>query len=124
MTWRHFNIEEFACHHCGANLIDHSFVDKLDELRERVDFPLIVNSGYRCPVYNAMVSTTGETGPHTTGHAADLKVDRGKAYAVLKMALLMGFTGIGVAQKGNTRYLHLDDLPDAPGQPRSSIWSY
>lgn len=124
MTWRHFKIEDFSCHHCGVNLIDHSFVDKLDELRERAGVPLPVNSGYRCPIYNDMVSATGDSGPHTTGHAADLKVDRGNAYAVLKMALLMGFTGVGVAQKGLTRYLHLDDLAGAPGQPRPTLWSY
>jgi zinc D-Ala-D-Ala carboxypeptidase len=124
MTWRYFKIEEFSCHHCGVNLIDHGFVDKLHELRERVGFPLIVNSGYRCPAYNKMISDTGETGPHTTGHAVDFKVDRKKAYAVLKMAVLMGFTGIGVAQKGSSRYLHLDDLLDAPRQPRPTIWSY
>lgn len=124
MMWRHFKLEDFACHHCGINLIDTLFVDQLDELRERVGFPIPVSSGYRCAVYNRQVSTTGDSGPHTTGHAADLIVDRGNAYAVLKMALLLGFTGIGVAQKGTGRYLHLDNLPAAPGQPRPTIWSY
>jgi len=71
-----------------------------------------------------MISNTGESGPHTTGHAADLRVDRKKAYLVLKIALEMGFTGIGVAQKGNTRYLHIDMLPDAPVHPRPCLWSY
>lgn len=124
MTWKHFKLEDFACHHCGANLIDQSFVDLLDELREQVGFPLPVNSGYRCSTYNRMVSTTGALGPHTTGCAADLQVDRKNAYRVLQAALKLGFTGIGVAQKGVTRYLHLDTLPDAPIQPRPTIWSY
>lgn len=125
MTWRWFKLEDFSCHHCGKNLINLSFVDKLDELREEVGFALPVNSGYRCPAYNVIVSPrTGLTGPHTTGHAADLRIDRGKAYIVLKKALEMGFTGIGVAQKGNSRYIHLDDLPGATGQPRPTLWSY
>lgn len=124
MTWKFFTLDEFKCHHCGANLIDHAFVDRLDELRARIGFPLPINSGYRCPIYNEMVSNTGSTGPHTTGHAADLRVDRGRAFAVLKTAPELGFTGIGVAQKGPSRYIHLDDLPESPGHPRPVIWSY
>lgn len=124
MTWKYFQLENFACHHCGANLIDPAFVDQLEALREAVGFPLIVSSGYRCPAYNVMVSTTGEAGPHTTGHAVDFKVDREKAYLVLKKALEMGFTGIGVSQKGLSRFLHLDNIPTAEGVPRPTIWSY
>jgi zinc D-Ala-D-Ala carboxypeptidase len=40
------------------------------------------------------------------------------------LALEQGFTGIGVSQKGAIRFIHVDDLPDAPGQPRPTIWSY
>jgi hypothetical protein len=36
----------------------------------------------------------------------------------------MGFTGIGIAQKGEGRYVHLDDLPSVEGQPRPTLWSY
>lgn len=128
MSWKWFTLEEFKCKGvdcCGGeNRIDPAFVDKLDALRDRIGFPLPVNSGYRCPLHNARVSTTGASGPHTTGHAVDLEVDRGKAYAVLKEAPALGFTGIGVAQKGASRYIHLDDLPNAPGQPRPTCWSY
>lgn len=125
MTWRHFKIDEFACHHCGLNLIAHDFVDKLDELRERLGFPLPVSSGYRCPEYNKSVSETGMAGPHTSGRATDFLIDRRNAYLALKVALEMGFTGIGVNQKGATgRFLHLDDLQNSEGQPRPTIWSY
>jgi hypothetical protein len=43
---------------------------------------------------------------------------------VLKLALEAGFTGIGVAQKGSGRFMHLDDLLNDEGQPRPTIWSY
>lgn len=124
MSWEFFKLSEFACKHCGENKIRHEFVDKLDLLRQRVDFPLIVTSGYRCPVHNARVSSTGTRGPHTTGWAADLGVDRERAYRVLEEALRMGFSGIGVNQKGGGRFIHLDMLPSAPGQPRPTVWSY
>lgn len=37
---------------------------------------------------------------------------------------MMKFTGIGIQQKGGDRYIHLDNLPNAPGQPRPTVWSY
>lgn len=118
--WANFKLDEFACKHCGENKIDTKLVDALQELRERCGFALPVSSGYRCPVYNADVSTTGPNGPHTTGKAVDLAVDRAKAYRVLKEAMAMGFTGIGIQQKGNGRFIHLDLLDEG----RPTIWSY
>lgn len=121
MSWRHFTMKEFSCRCCGQNHIEETFVDKLDELRDRVGFPLVVTSAYRCPSHNARVSSTGTTGPHTTGRAVDLAVDRGRAYEVLRVAFSMGFTGIGVNQRGSGRFIHLDDLMDGP---RPTVWSY
>lgn len=122
--WRYFNRDEFACKHCGANLIDDVFVTELDDLRHHLGFALPISSGYRCPEHNAKVSSTGRTGPHTTGRAADIAVSRERAYEVLQTAMAMKFTGIGVNQKGTARFIHLDNLPNAPGQPRPTIWSY
>jgi len=124
MAWRYFSASEFACRHCSQNLIDHQFIDELDELRHRYGAPLKVSSGYRCPDHNAKVSSTGRTGPHVTGRACDLLVDRGNALKLLRIALDMGFTGIGLQQKGAGRFIHVDNLPNAPGQPRPTIWSY
>lgn len=125
MTWKHFTADEFKCRcGCGRNEIDSAFVDMLDELREVCGFPLRVTSGYRCAKHNAEVSSTGDDGPHTTGRAADLAVARKQAYEVLMWAARMGFTGIGVKQHGAVRYLHLDTLPAAEGQPRPTLWSY
>ena len=121
MNWRFFSRQEFACRcGCNGNLQADDFIAKLDALRAEVGFPLPVSSGYRCPDHNARVSTTGRTGPHTTGRAVDLAVDRTRAHTVLAAALRAGFTGIGVQQKGATRFIHLDDL--ASGRP--TVWSY
>lgn len=124
MNWRYFTVDEFACKHCNANLIDHQFVTELDDLRHHLGFALPVSSGYRCPEHNAKVSSTGRSGPHTTGRAADIAVSHARAYDVLQAAMMMRFTGIGINQKGSSRFIHLDNLPSAPGQPRPVIWSY
>ena len=125
MNFRYFQLGEFACQcGCDQNLIDHQFVTELDDLRHRLGFALLITSGYRCPDYNAKVSSTGRAGPHTTGRAADLGVDRTRAYEVVQTALLMQFTGIGVKQHGSSRFIHLDNLPNGPGQPRPTVWSY
>lgn len=128
MTWKYFTLDEFKCRgvNCcgGTNKIDLRFVDKLDDLRSLAGFALIVSSGYRCAKHNTEVSDTGPNGPHTTGHAVDFAIARAQAYSVLKIAIAIGFSGIGVSQKGASRFLHLDDLPDAQGQPRPTLWSY
>lgn len=123
MPWKYFSIEELKCKHCGKLNMSLVFVERLDTLRERVGFPLVISSGYRCPEHNNAVSNTGLNGPHTKS-AVDIAVDRAKARIVLREALLMEFSGIGIQQKGTGRFIHLDDLPNAPGQPRPTVWSY
>ena len=100
-------------------------MERIETLRVLYGKPLKVTSAARCPEYNAKVSGTGRTGPHTTGRAIDFGIERGDAYKLLSLALSMPhFTGIGVNQKGDKRFLHLDDLNNAPGQARPTCWSY
>ena len=120
----HFTNAELACK-CGCGLLPElDFMLKVETLRARVGFKLPVTSGARCPKRNSRVSGTGEDGPHTTRRAIDLAISRQQAYIVMREALALGFTGMGFNQKGDARFLHLDDLPDAPGQPRPTVWSY
>ena len=105
--------------------MNQTFLIHLDELRRRCNFPFIVSSGYRSPEYNAKISPTGLKGPHTTGKAVDLLVSREQAYIILREALAMKvFTGIGVNQKGESRFLHLDTLTKEEASPRPTVWSY
>ena len=116
----HFKREELACK-CGCGMLPkQDFMDRVEALRLAVGFALPVTSAARCPDYNAKVSGTGRTGPHTTGRAIDFGVSHSQAYMVLSAALLAGFTGIGVQQKGGGRFIHLDDLQ--VGRP--TVWSY
>ena len=94
-------------------------------LRERLGFPLIITSAYRSPEHNAAVG--GRTGSaHLAGRAVDVAVYGQEAHALVRWAMLLGFTGIGVSQRGERekRFVHLDDLPPSPGTPRPWIWTY
>lgn len=120
----HFSDGELMCK-CGCELLpEQDFMDKIEALRVAYGRSMTVTSAARCPAYNAKVSGTGRTGPHTTGRAIDIAIDRKAAWELLNLAVQFGFTGIGVQQKGGGRFLHFDDLPNAPGQPRPTIWSY
>lgn len=109
---------------CGG-LPKPEFMERLERIREEVKFPMIISSGYRCPEYNARVSDTGRTGPHTLGLAADVQVYGERALKLLEVAILLGMTGIGVSQKGkhSDRFLHLDCVRGKDA-PRPWIWSY
>lgn len=120
----HFSDSELACK-CGCGMLPaKDFMEKVEALRRSLGFPMAVTSAARCPDHNAKVSGTGRTGPHTTGRAIDLAVSGSKAYAVVSSATFMGFTGIGVSQKGGGRFIHIDDIPNGPASPRPYVWSY
>lgn len=125
--WQYFTTEELTCRcGCGQMRMDAKFMPRLVQLRRLSGIELQVTSGYRCPQHNARVSGTGDSGPHTTGRAVDVRVRGKEALRIIDLAISLGFTGIGVMQRGphDARYLHLDDLPAAPGQPRPWLWSY
>ena len=122
MASKYFSKAELQCKcGCEAAPMDATFLIMLDELRAIFGKPLLVSSGYRCPAHNSRVSSTGVTGPHTSGQAIDLKVDRGAAHQLLKIAMDMNFSGIGINQKGNGRFIHLDTLTTGL---RPTVWSY
>lgn len=121
--WRYFPRHELACKCCGEMHMHPGFMRKLVELRDKAGFPFPVTSAYRCPNHNQRVSSTGINGPHVTGRAVDIAVSRERALWIVSYAVEYGFTGLGISQKGTSRFIHLDDL-QAPDYPRPSIWSY
>lgn len=126
MDWndyKNFSKEEFDCKHTGKNEMRPEFMSKLQELRNRYGKPIKVSSGYRDKTHPVEVNKM-TLGIHTLGLAVDIAIDRGNAYEVLKLALELGFTGIGVSQKGGSRFLHLDTFIGNDMQPRPTVWSY
>ena len=117
MTFKYFRLEEFNCTHTNRNKMDHAFIHRLDLLRERVGFPMIVTSGYRDATHPAEARKQAPgTGTHCQGIAADIKVSNGfERMNLVHEALKLQFGGIGVA-KG---FIHIDDRKTTP-----VIWTY
>jgi len=122
--YMNFTEDEFRCK-CGCRVADMSpeFMDNLQSLRDAFASPIIITSGYRCPRHNERVSNTGRDGPHTTGRAADSSIRGSAAVRLLRVALVLPFTGYGISQRGTARFIHLDTM-DGPGYPHPRIWSY
>ena len=84
------------------------------------DKPMTITSGYRDPKH-PIEARKEKPGTHTTGLAADIACNGQDAYDILQIAFELGFSGIGVQQKGSARFIHLDMWEDGP---RPNVWSY
>ncbi len=96
-------------------------MQELMELRLRYGKPMRITSGYRDKAHpvEANKATTGE---HTMGVCCDIAVEGVDAIRLLKLALELGFSRVGIQQKGNGRFLHIG--LGGPGLPNPAIWSY
>ncbi|WP_375750947.1 D-Ala-D-Ala carboxypeptidase family metallohydrolase [Vibrio sp. HN007] len=126
--WPNFKPEEFACKcgECGPESglnINPKTMDRLQDLRYDLDFPFVVTSGYRCPKHPEAMKKD-EPGAHGHGQAVDIAVSGSRALSMICAAPVYFFTGVGVKQKGKSRFIHLDDMEAAPSRPRPWIWSY
>lgn len=120
--YRYFSKAELSCRcGCGQAKMDPDFMMWLEKLRETCGFPFPVSSAYRCPAHNSKVSSTGENGPHTTGKAIDIVVQGARAHILIRQAMNMGVSGLGVHQRGTGRFIHLDLITEGP---RPNVWSY
>lgn len=76
----------------------------LDDLRERCGFPLHLTSAFRSRDYDMKKGRSGNS-LHTKGEAVDIHcTDSFKRGSIIKNSALVGFNGIGVADK----FIHLD----------------
>lgn len=122
---KYFSTNELKCQHCGECHMDADFIIWLDKLRESWNKPMHLSSAYRCPVHNAVESSTGANGPHTTGKAVDVIVDRGEAFRFIWLAMSLGVMGLGINQKGANRFIHIDMIKNGEGGAvRPTVWSY
>ena len=117
----HFRIDEFQCKcGCGENLISPNLMLILEMIREDVQYPMVVTSGFRCRLHNTNVGGHVNSS-HCVGMAADIRCSGLLAARIISFALLRGINGIGVSQKGdwNSRFVHLDIAHED-----FKIWSY
>lgn len=123
MNWDdypNFTEAEFTCSHTGKCEMQASFMEKLQALRTAYGKAMTVTSGYRHETH-PIEAAKDKPGIHTMGLAVDIACGGADAYHILQLAFQLGFTGIGVAQSGRNRFLHLDTYTKPP---RSNVWSY
>ena len=123
MNWDNypnFSEAEFTCSHTGKCEMQASFMDKLQALRIAHGKAMTVTSGYRHETH-PVEAAKDRPGIHTMGLAVDIACGGADAYNIMRLAFELGFTGIGVAQSGRNRFLHLDTYTKPP---RSNVWSY
>ena len=112
---RYFTVAEFNCQHTGNNEMKPEFLEKLDQLRHVCAFPFVITSGYRDPSH-PIEAAKEIPGTHANGIAADIRVvSSNKRFRLVKEALALGFTGIGVADT----FVHLDTRGTPP-----VMWTY
>ena len=119
--YKYFTEDELRCKcGCGKADMDPEFMKTLETIREYVGRQFIVNSAYRCPEYNAQVSSTGLGGPHTTGRAIDIKADSRLKYEIAMAASKEGMTRLGI---GKT-FIHIDNLTEEDLFSEQVVWTY
>lgn len=124
MDWtqiKHFKPEEFDSPDSpgsGVNM-DESFIKRLDAFREYLGQPILVNSGFRTTVHNALVGGVTNSA-HMRGLAVDIATDSLEhAIKVAIAAARFGWLRIGVSLKG--KLVHVDQDPTLP---TPATWFY
>lgn len=101
----HFSLKEFECPCCHQVKLVPYLVYLLEKLREEVNCPVIVTSGYRCPGYNEAVGG-GKRSYHLKGMAADVSVSEINPPELGKLAYQVGFPTVLVYR--SRWFCHLD----------------
>ena len=119
-NWVNFKPEELECSHCQTLMIHSGLMNLIQKARDNLG-PLSIASGYRCGDHNDKVSSTGPTGPHTTGMAADISVKDSQHRKRLITYFANKVTGLGIAKS----FIHIDLLDSDRGfQMRPNCWVY
>lgn len=87
----HFKKSEFTCHHCGECKINIELIIALEKLRNLIGQPIIVTSGYRCPLHNRNCGGVRHS-QHLYGNAVDIKVKDYSPTQIAYLAKQCGFT--------------------------------
>lgn len=100
----HFKQTEFACKHCGKVKVNPVLITKLEALRAELgDIPIVITSGYRCPIHNKAIGGV-KNSQHTHGMAADIKAAHYTSKEVAHFAKMIGFGYVKVYKS----WVHVD----------------
>ncbi len=113
---KYFNKSEFS----NFEMMDEKLLSMLDEMREIYGHPIKITSSYRSPEH-PIEAAKKQPGEHSYGAAVDIVSDSGgKTFRLVKAAIEVGFTRIGVSRKKG--FIHLGI--GYPGAPEKTIWTY
>ena len=107
---KNFTKSEFECPcGCGQQSVDMELAEKLQLLRDKVDRPLKITSGYRCITHNAAVGGS-QNSKHRYGMAADWRTENRSINPVALgiLAQAVGFGGIGIYWYAGNMFCHAD----------------
>ena len=122
LSWPNFHPGEFVCRETGLIFMVPAFINTLQKLRNRVNRPLTITSGYRSPLHSVEAAKT-RPGSHAWGRAADIKIRT--AEEATELAYHWGWltvqSGVGINLEAG--FVHLDiGFPSASSLRR--YWVY
>jgi len=105
-----FTRDEFACKCCGKNKTKKELITKLQRLRDFINLPIYIESGYRCKKHNSNVGGVVNS-QHLLGKAADIMVKKNnkwmsgrQIYRLVRKSKLFRNHGVGIYRY----FVHLD----------------
>ena len=105
---KNFKLKEFECRDSGSVVkLDSELLEKLQLLRDKLNNPINITSGYRTPECNKRVGGSSNS-YHMKGMAADIYSPFYTPTQIAKTAEEVGFTGIGIY----SAFVHVDVRPN------------
>ena len=113
---KYFDKSEFN----NFEMMDEKLLSMLDKMRGIYGYPIKITSDYRSPEH-PIEAAKEQPGEHAYGAAVDIVSDvGGKTFRLVKAAIEVGFTRIGISRKKG--FIHLGI--GYPGAPEKTIWTY
>jgi len=101
---KNFSYKELSCPCCNVFGMKPVFIEKLQEVRDLFNEPMVITSGYRCERHNVAIGGVPKS-QHLEGLAVDVAIiNGGSRFKLIAIALEAGLAGIGVAKT----FVHLD----------------
>lgn len=110
---QYFKTNEFSCQcknkECVQQKVSKEFLKRLTELRESLNEPLTITSGFRCAAHQKEIEDSGQStvvavhSQHELGNAADIKPTRTPVKDMVTIAAKT-FKAIGIA----STWIHVD----------------
>lgn len=121
LTREYFKNKELSCR-CGCGAMPaQDAIERLYALRIVYGKPISIRSGARCPNHNQAIGGS-DNSLHITfpgvceGMAFDVAVPPENEVQFVGLAVLVGFTGIGIK---NNDFIHIDQ-----GRETDALWTY